>query len=159
MNTAKPQGKGCRFITILKWPLRVGCADTALTVKSLIKGTPNPKTLLILVSSCRCLCSIHWHQVLRRKWRCSWSSAGRRCSNYIWVINNLIAYKGAAYIRSVIVLNLGFLFGYSTLVSVVTNKVVNAIHFCPSELRWWRSKIFSLGSPDLMNITSHEIFC
>ena len=27
--------------------------------------------------------------------RCSRSSADRRCSNYIWVINNLIAHKGA----------------------------------------------------------------
>ena len=26
------------------------------------------------------------------EWRCSWSSADRRCSNYIWVINNFIAY-------------------------------------------------------------------
>ena len=30
---------------------------------------------------------------------CSWSSAYRRCSNYIWLINNLIAHKGVAYIR------------------------------------------------------------
>ena len=34
-----------------------------------------------------------------REWRCSWSSADRRCSNYIWVINNFIAYQGASYIR------------------------------------------------------------
>ena len=34
-----------------------------------------------------------------REWRCSWSSADRRCSNYIWVIDNFIAYKGASYIR------------------------------------------------------------
>ena len=34
-----------------------------------------------------------------REWRCSWSSADRRCSNYIWVIDNTIAYYGAAYIR------------------------------------------------------------
>ena len=27
-----------------------------------------------------------------RKWRCSWSSADRRCTNYIWVINNFIDY-------------------------------------------------------------------
>ena len=27
-----------------------------------------------------------------REWNCSWSSAGRRCSNYIWVINNFSAY-------------------------------------------------------------------
>ena len=26
------------------------------------------------------------------EWRCSWSSADRRCSNYIWVINSLIDY-------------------------------------------------------------------
>ena len=54
---------------------------------------------MILVSSCICLCPIYWIQVLSREWRCSWSSADRRCSNYNWVINNLIAYKGAAYIR------------------------------------------------------------
>ena len=33
------------------------------------------------------------------EWRCSWSSADRRCSNYIWVIDNVIAYKGASCIR------------------------------------------------------------
>ena len=27
-----------------------------------------------------------------RDWRCSWSSADRRCSSYIWVINNFIAH-------------------------------------------------------------------
>ena len=31
--------------------------------------------------------------MLSREWRCSWSSADRRCSNYIWVINNSIAYQ------------------------------------------------------------------
>ena len=30
---------------------------------------------------------------------CCWSSADKRYSNYIWMINNFIAYKGAAYIR------------------------------------------------------------
>ena len=38
------------------------------------------------------LCAIYWSQVLSGAWRCSWSSADRRRSNYIWVINNLIAY-------------------------------------------------------------------
>ena len=42
--------------------------------------------------SCSCLCSIHWSQVLSPEWRCSWSSANRRCSNYIWIINNFIDY-------------------------------------------------------------------
>ena len=54
---------------------------------------------MILVSSCSCLCPILWSQVLSREWRCSWSSADRRCFNYIWVINNLIAYLGVSYIR------------------------------------------------------------
>ena len=50
---------------------------------------------MILVSSCSCLYPIHLSQELSREWRCSWSSAGRRCSNYIWVINNFIV----SYIR------------------------------------------------------------
>ena len=54
---------------------------------------------MFLVSSCSCLCSIHWSQVFSWDWRCSWSSANRWCSNYIWVINNFIAYQGATYIR------------------------------------------------------------
>ena len=54
---------------------------------------------MFLVSSCSCLCTIQWSRVLSREWRCSWSSADRRCSNYIWVIDNVIAYKGASYIR------------------------------------------------------------
>ena len=43
-------------------------------------------------SSCSCLCLIiHWSQAFSREWRYSWSSADRRYSNYIWVINNFIA--------------------------------------------------------------------
>ena len=60
---------------------------------------------MFLVSSRRCLRSIHWSQVLSWEWRCSWSSADRRCSNYIWVINNFIAYEGATYIRGFTVSN------------------------------------------------------
>ena len=41
--------------------------------------------------------------MLSVEWRCSWSSADRRCSNYIWVINNLIAYLSASYIREMMV--------------------------------------------------------
>ena len=54
---------------------------------------------MFLISSWSCLRSIHWSQVLSWEWRCSWSSADRRCSNYIWVINNCTAYEGATYIR------------------------------------------------------------
>ena len=49
--------------------------------------------LRFLVSSCNCLFPIHRSQVLSREWRCIWSSADRRCSNYIWVINNLLPTK------------------------------------------------------------------
>ena len=58
---------------------------------------------MFLTSSCRYLCPIHWSQVLSREWRCSWSSADRQCSNYIWVINKIIAYQGATYIRDLTV--------------------------------------------------------
>ena len=58
---------------------------------------------MILVSSCSCLCAVYWSQVISRVWRCSWSSADRRCSNYVWVINNFIVYKGASYIRGLTV--------------------------------------------------------
>ena len=56
-----------------------------------------------LASSCSCLYPIQWSRVLNREWRCSWSSADRRCSNYIWVINNVIAYWVASYIRELTV--------------------------------------------------------
>ena len=58
---------------------------------------------MILDSSCSSLCPIHWNQRLNREWRYSWSSADRRCSNYIWVINDYILYKGASYIRGFMV--------------------------------------------------------
>ena len=48
--------------------------------------------------------SLHNSQVFSGEWRCSWSSAERRCSNYIWVINNFIAYSSASYIRDLMVL-------------------------------------------------------
>ena len=54
---------------------------------------------MITVSSCSCLCTIHWSQILSRERRCSWSSADRRCSNYIWGISNFDADQGSAYIR------------------------------------------------------------
>ena len=60
---------------------------------------------MLLVSSCSRLCQIHWSQPLSAELRCSWSSADRRCSNYIWAINNFIAYLGATYIRDFTVSN------------------------------------------------------
>ena len=59
---------------------------------------------MFLVSALSCLCAIYWNQVLSGEGRCSWSSAGRGCPNYIWVINNLIAYQSANYIRDLTVM-------------------------------------------------------
>ena len=67
------------------------------------KNAPNPQTLIFLVWPCSCLCPIHWSRVLSPEWRCRWSSADRRCCNYIWVINNFIANEGATYIRGLTV--------------------------------------------------------
>ena len=56
-----------------------------------ISNISHTKSQTFLISSCSCLCPIQLSQVLSWKWRCSWSSADRRCSNYIWVINNFIS--------------------------------------------------------------------
>ena len=53
---------------------------------------------MFLVSSCSCLYLIHLSRVLNGEWRCSCSSADRRCSIYICVINDFIAHKVATYI-------------------------------------------------------------
>ena len=68
---------------------------------------------MILVSSCICLCLIYWSLVLSREWRWSWSSADRRCSNYIWEIN----YKGATYIRDLTVILAMYCIFYGVLLS------------------------------------------
>ena len=55
------------------------------------------------------ICTTHTHthtcNLLKpsRKWRCSWSSADRRCANYIWVINNFITYQGVSHVRDLTV--------------------------------------------------------
>ena len=54
-------------------------------------------------SACSCLRTIYWSQVFSGEWRCSWSGANRRCSNYIWVINNFIPYSSVPYIRDLTV--------------------------------------------------------
>ena len=84
------------LVHIRDWHLKSYC-------KISIRGAPNPNTQMILVSSCNCLCPIHWNQGSNQEWRCSWSSADRRCSNYIWVINKFTAYKGVSYIRGLTV--------------------------------------------------------
>ena len=56
-----------------------------------------------LISSCSCLHAIYWSRVLSQERRCSLISLDRRCSNYIWVINDWIINKGATYIRRLMI--------------------------------------------------------
>ena len=74
------------------------------TVKYLFQDALNPKIEMFLLSFSRCLCALHWSQVLSRKWRCSWGGADRRCSKYIWVIYNCIAFSSAPFIRGLMVI-------------------------------------------------------
>ena len=79
--------KTCTRHTIYDWYCY--CKHRDYCLFSNIRRT---QSQMFLVSSCSCLCPIYWSQVLSWEWRCSWSSADRRCSYYIWVINNFIAY-------------------------------------------------------------------
>ena len=58
---------------------------------------------MFLASSCGCSCPVHRSHVFSWERRCSWSSADRRCSIYIWVINKFIASWGETYIRGLTV--------------------------------------------------------
>ena len=90
-------------VCVCVWMYTTVHALCMCTVKPLVQVTPNSKTLMLLILSCSCLCPIHWRQVLSQGWRCSWKSAHRRCSNYIWVISNFIGYSGASYNRGLTV--------------------------------------------------------
>ena len=74
--------------------------------------------------------------ILSREWRCSWSNADRRCSNYILVINNFIAYLGATYIRGLTVA-----IRYSWwIVWSYTGWKSNAVR-CLNSCSWWHHSL------------------
>ena len=87
---------------------------------------------MFLISSCSCLCLVHWSQVLSREWRCSWSSADRWCSNYIWVINKYITHWGVTYIRGLAVNVLAVSYGWHNPPSCVVLYASK----CPSYGNW-----------------------
>ena len=43
----------------------------------------HPISQIKWLSSCNCLCLVHWGQMLIWEWRCSWNSTDRRCSKCI----------------------------------------------------------------------------
>ena len=93
---------------------------------------------LNLISSCSIICPIQWSQMLSWEWRCSWSSANRRCSNYIWVISTFIPCKGASFIRGVRIIGSCWIrscpFGHcQPQVTMTVTMMVNvASHLCLS---------------------------
>ena len=70
----------------------------------------------------------HRSQFLSFEWRCSSSSAVRRCSNYIWEINNSIA-KAATDIRGLVVL--------LNIDIHICNEMINSIHDTLSVMNLW----------------------
>ena len=110
---------------------------------------------MFLVSSRSCLCWINWSQVSSREWRCSWSGADRRCSNYIWVINNFIAHQGATYIRGLTVVttmrhmthtspfnlcNIGFALVINTCPSF--HSLAPSQFHCVNHTAFWEGNLF-----------------
>ena len=71
---------------------------------------------MFLDSACSCPHTVYWSQVFSGEWRCRWSSADRRCSNYIWVINDFITYSSAPYIRDLMVIQLQIYFALTLFV-------------------------------------------
>ena len=86
----------CIFIVIgIDW--YINCMST---VKPLIYGAPNAKRKCFSSRLAVAFAKNNLSQVLSQEWRCSWCSADMRCSNYIWVINNvlwLISIRGGLY--------------------------------------------------------------
>ena len=104
MCVAHNQDHSYRFIwqivilfVLLGTLINIGCR------KPLIQAAPNISTWMGLVSACSCLCAIYWSQVFSGELICSWGSADRRCSNYIWVISNGISCYSASYISDLTV--------------------------------------------------------
>ena len=104
---------------------------------------------MLFVWACRCPCPIHWSHVLIREWRCSWSSAGRRCSNYICLINKLIAYWGTSYIRCLTVPQVDLQINYINLkvwytLNIMSMNTFSTKHFSMFEHIWTHLKAFKL---------------
>ena len=90
------------FFIVIKIPLKFvpkGPVDIISLDNGLVQNRPQA---IILTNADQINWSIYvalGGDELSREWRCSWSRSNRRCSNYIWVINNFIAYQGVTYIR------------------------------------------------------------
>ena len=77
---------------------------------------------------------LEWRCLKHVEWRLSWSSADRRCSNFIWVISNFIANSGVTYIRGLIVC-------YNLL---VVHWLSGHVHSSQQD-RWWLTSFLWSG--------------
>ena len=126
---------------------------------------------MFLVSFCSCLCAIYWGQVISQEWRCSWSSAGRRCSNYISVSNNFNACWGATYINTLRPRKNGRRFADDTFKRLFLNENVRisikiSLKFVPKGpinnnpalvqiMAWRRSGDKPLSEPMMVSLLTH----
>ena len=100
---------------------------------------------MFLVSSCSCLCAIYWSQVLSGEWRCSWCNADRRCSNYIWVINNFC--WGAPYIRGFTVIFVNMRCDtFTSYPGTISNKI---IQYDWAQMSWLRNNVLQCSRKSL----------
>ena len=126
---------------------------------------------MFLVSFCSCLCAIYWGQVMSQEWRCSWSSACRRCSNYIAVSNNFNACWGATYINTLRPRENGRRFADDTFKRLFLNENVRisikiSLKFVPKGpinnnpalvqiMAWRRSGDKPLSEPMMVSLLTH----
>ena len=118
--------------------------------------------------------------MLSREWRCSWSSADRRCSNYIWVIDNFIAYYGTTYIRDLTVICINWRqytkFSNNTQIAK-TIRSTSIRNRCRSEglcyvgicffswhrhsycWDWWMISGFMMTYNDIFHVTQKSVSC
>ena len=85
--------------------------------------------------------------MLSWEWRCSWSSGDRRCSNYIWVINNFITYWGVTYIRGFTVVLMPWALSTVLLLRVITPfnwSVVRTNDMVELAYRHQQTRLFSV---------------
>ena len=75
-----------------------------------------------LASFCNCLCRNYWKHMLSQEWRWSLSSADKRCSSYIWMINSFIAHQCATCIR-------GFTVYHVSDAWIVSNLLLDAGYY------------------------------
>ena len=106
--------------------------------------------------------------MLHREWKCSWSSADRRCSNCIWVINNFIIYWGVPYIRCLKVslkwidcVTTGL---YYTMLCITWYNILLVFNTFPLSIQnthliacQWNKVLFFISS-NLTHVLSHILF-